>query len=280
MKQIIYDRELSRLTSPKTLVCLQIFNHSINYGYKEDQQIILTITTKKEAIAPRTIVLNSNLFDQLLDYNILLDQEGILLDDQHKYLFHFNDGEAWDCLPLKTVTEPAKIYHFLGWLEKERVLIGDDLFLLSHRKQTLFEEHSRRMIIDILADVKLSWELQNWHEVTYYLSRLLGLGVGLTPTGDDVLTGILASLSASGHLVPNILELKKIAIKRTNMVSYAEIEEALAERFALSIQMIFSAISLQDDDAIKESVEQLRKVGSTSGDDLLAGIIFGLKLLI
>lgn len=38
-----------------------------------------------------------------------------------------------------------------------------------------------------------AWEQKSFKIALDYLTKILGLGIGLTPTGDDFITGLLAS---------------------------------------------------------------------------------------
>lgn len=169
---------------------------------------------------------------------------------------------------------------FLGWLEENQFLDPQGFFFKSKHDMSLFEKQSRLLIIQILEEVQRAWYFCDHQKVVANLEKLLGLGVGLTPTGDDVLTGILASYFASHHQLIGLEKLVTITKLKTNMVSEAELSEAFQGRFAQTVQAVFIAIHSENEEMIKKAVNQLRMVGSTSGSDLLAGIIFGLKLFI
>lgn len=275
-----YDQELCRPTLSGQLVCYQEFDHSANYGFKGHQEILLTLTTYSHAIAPRTIILDNRSFRKFVGRAIYLSSEGLSLEKSGRVTDSFIPESAWLCLPIIKLLKNESAYYFLGWLEKRNLLDEKSIFLKSERSMSLFEEQSRFLIGQILEEVQCAWHFRDEQQVVEHLGKLLGLGVGLTPTGDDVLTGILASYFASTQQLSSLGQLEQLIKLKTNMVSEAELSEALQGRFAQTIQTVFQAIRSGNEISIKEAVNQLRKIGSTSGSDLLAGIIFGLKLFI
>ncbi|MCS5458374.1 DUF2877 domain-containing protein [Enterococcus faecalis] len=104
------------------------------------------------------------------------------------------------------------------------------------------------------------------------------MGDWFNPTGDDFITGLLASFSALQQLPSNFQQLAVLAKERTNAVSYAEIHEAVNERFSQLVQRVFLSIESGNTNEMAQAVSALEEVGSTSGSDILCGIIFGLKL--
>ncbi len=110
-------------------------------------------------------------------------------------------------------------------------------------------------------------------------THLVGLGLGLTPSGDDLLTGLILALKiadqAPGSEVSGIdafgQEVVERAVARTTLVSveqmrYAargETEETIAEA---AIALLWAREPLQP------AIDALLDTGSSSGADLLAGM--------
>lgn len=110
------------------------------------------------------------------------------------------------------------------------------------------------------------------------LKQFVGLGVGLTPSGDDFIVGLLSVLSrydASGQWLNGIRnELKGSTIdKKTTRVSSYMIHYALDGCFnAALIELVCGKVA--------ENLENVNSIGSTSGTDMLTGVGFGLDRLI
>lgn len=57
-KILAYDQTILSKLPHQTLTSLQCFTHAINYGHVDTQEILLTISTHPEHIAPNTIILD------------------------------------------------------------------------------------------------------------------------------------------------------------------------------------------------------------------------------
>ena len=108
------------------------------------------------------------------------------------------------------------------------------------------------------------------------LVRLLGLGIGLTPSGDDFLCGILAGMILSGQentLFSRTLK-KEISLHLTDTIdiSAAFLACALEGQFSLAVN------SLRNIPSPDELLAAFSAIGHSSGMDTLCGVYFSLKL--
>lgn len=109
---------------------------------------------------------------------------------------------------------------------------------------------------------------------------LLGRGPGLTPSGDDVLVGLLAGLSATGRLcAETVLRLAEVLDRHgrelTTEVSVAYLRCAARGEFARPVGEVVRALDEHRDSV--PAVSRLLGHGHTSGADLLWGLIVGLE---
>ncbi len=111
------------------------------------------------------------------------------------------------------------------------------------------------------------------------LTKLIGLGIGLTPSGDDFLTGILAGITLCDQNNTSFATKLKNEIKKhlwdTNDISRAFLTCALKGQFSGSIQMLQEC---PDADATTIH-ETFLRIGHSSGIDTLCGIYYHLNLL-
>lgn len=138
-----------------------------------------------------------------------------------------------------------------------------------------------------------------WEDAADTLTRLIGLGLGLTPGGDDFLCGVLAALilcglgnapgesfdghsfsdsgTASGGWIsghPFALALaRKIQehLCDTNDISAAFLQCALRGQFSLALN------SLADVPSASRLLSSFREIGHSSGTDTLCGVYYILK---
>ncbi len=118
---------------------------------------------------------------------------------------------------------------------------------------------------------------------------LIGLGPGLTPAGDDFLSGFMSSLywgtKALGMETPGVLrcngEVVRAAKGRTNLISYTQILYASRGQTPEQIFSLLKALYYGDDEEqLRKAVKKMLEMGSTSGSDLMAGIGMAMEFLL
>ena len=107
------------------------------------------------------------------------------------------------------------------------------------------------------------------------MESLIGLGNGLTPSGDDALAGAMVALRAWGRgevadglarwLIPRTLG-------RTNDISRAHIAAAAAGEGHEHLHGLLVTLGLGDSEAVSGAAARLGALGHTSGWDALAGV--------
>lgn len=106
--------------------------------------------------------------------------------------------------------------------------------------------------------------------------RLLGLGPGLTPSGDDLLGGALVALHALGldELRRCLWDaLRPCARASGNAISLAHLAAAAAGHAGASVHALLSALCSANRDTLTASLGRAARHGHTSGWDTLAGIV-------
>lgn len=108
------------------------------------------------------------------------------------------------------------------------------------------------------------------------LAHLIGLGIGLTPSGDDFLCGALAGLILTGasdlHFTKSLKKAIRDSLANTNDISRAFLLCALEGKFSTAVH---SLVSIPDCTDISTA---FREIGHSSGIDTLCGILFSLSL--
>jgi hypothetical protein len=111
--------------------------------------------------------------------------------------------------------------------------------------------------------------------------ELLGLGPGLTPSGDDVLAGLLAVLALRGNpcapLRPLAVQIAAEARQRTNAISAAMLEAAARGAVRDSLQRLLHAMVSGDAATVRAAAARVLAIGASSGRDLLSGIVTGFE---
>ena len=116
---------------------------------------------------------------------------------------------------------------------------------------------------------------------------IIGLGLGLTPSADDTLSGIMAGLYILGShfsmdmtqlLAINNSVISKLDETKTTLVSKEFLEHAAHGEIAENGRNIIYAILSPSNTLLKPKVEALLKMGETSGTDITLGTILGLRI--
>jgi len=121
------------------------------------------------------------------------------------------------------------------------------------------------------------------HDVTAFAraaARLVGLGPGLTPSGDDFIAGYLAALwSRAGFeggidaILPSLGDALAPLFLRTNAISRQMLSDAAHGRFAERLVDVTVAISCAGN--VVEATRRALASGHSSGADTLCGLLFG-----
>ncbi len=121
--------------------------------------------------------------------------------------------------------------------------------------------------------------------------RVLGLGNGLTPSGDDFLGGVFFALHHARHMVckphtdwlvglPALQANIRLACEvSTNPISAALLADNMAGNSFGQLHDMLDALESNDSRFIVTSREALLGVGSSSGADMLAGLLLALTIL-
>ncbi len=116
-------------------------------------------------------------------------------------------------------------------------------------------------------------------------ARIAGCGMGLTPSSDDLLSGYLATLyllfrmQGREYLRGMIPRMAQAAAERTNRISATFLlhsGEGLAN--AAVYDLYRAAFQFMDEAAAMRAIERALAIGSTSGADMLTGILLALRL--
>jgi uncharacterized protein DUF2877 len=110
---------------------------------------------------------------------------------------------------------------------------------------------------------------------------LLGLGSGLTPSGDDLVGGALFARRFLHRTEPRWTklgrELSREIRSRSHLVSAALFSDLAAGRSFAPLHEIAEALVLDADEAALSSGRALVAIGHSSGWDMLAGFLIGIR---
>jgi len=258
-----------------------------------NSDFLLTLVVAGEADLPQGIRLDTPAgfyFEKLNAGSGVFFRNSAIVFDNSSLEVNFCQARLWQCdLPsLSTdLTNPAVSYAWKRvWksLNEQQVRLGAEIVA-----QALLRPGGRvqsavsRRVGEVIRDLTVTIRRYQWDAPTV-LTRLIGLGTGLTPSGDDFLVGYLAGLwctildsvdrkqyvSKLGQAVSNISW-------QTNDISRTYLYHAAQGQVSSRLEALARAISRG------ESTEQLLPVavsamqsGHTSGMDTVTGLLLGL----
>ncbi len=128
-----------------------------------------------------------------------------------------------------------------------------------------------------LNDVGSAIARSDRHGVVQAANRLIGLGPGLTPSGDDALAGVEATLHVAGHpLAGSVADALHDLDRRTTTVSAAMLRHAVRGEAPERIHRLLAAALGPTTGSLAEAIRDAIAWGATSGADTLAGVLVAL----
>ena len=123
------------------------------------------------------------------------------------------------------------------------------------------------------------------------ISSLIGVGTGLTPSGDDFITGMLSAFSAfpeafNQDIVEQIRNSLSLNLQNTNEISMAFIKCALDNQFSVPVISLYQWLRSEDGSLESrksqsdEILQSFLAIGHSSGIDTLTGIWWALENLL
>lgn len=112
------------------------------------------------------------------------------------------------------------------------------------------------------------------------LLEWIGYGLGLTPSGDDFLVGILFANTINPILGENFLQVLRGLVrekKYTTDISTHYYMSAFENCYNDALLDMYHALMTADGKMIKRSIYKILQFGHTSGCDMMAGILGGLN---
>ena len=114
-------------------------------------------------------------------------------------------------------------------------------------------------------------------DATLYAIKLIGLGRGLTPSGDDFLAGMFYLFGMANADFSRLATSVKENISRTSKISGAYLCAVLEnEHFTIYEH---SSLALLGNDSVRAHTDFVLPLGASSGTDTLCGALFAAKVL-
>lgn len=155
-------------------------------------------------------------------------------------------------------------------------IVADDL--LQHAAGSLLSQTLHRPVMQLLS----STAQFNIEGSVQAAAKMIGLGPGVTPAGDDILIGFLAGLwSTSGDNPLRLAFIRSFGSRlmetagQTSLISGTYLYHSTHGQFSSTLSNLAEAISQGSRD-IGNAAEAAMRVGHSSGMDSVTGLLMGL----
>lgn len=255
-----------------------VYRRTINLT---DGKQILSLQAEHSPLSPISLILTLTAEEMgglgIAPGDDVLFKEGSLeLRGEASYHFTYADARRYD-LKLPAPLDSRSLTLLTSGIRNALALTDTNGFALLFGSAEALEDDLSLMLLAAKKHLLLADELcrlGDYPEAALRLSRLLGLGIGLTPSGDDFLCGVLAGLHMTGNdRHPFTQRLRSELANRlsdTIDLSAAFLSCALDLQFSLAVNRLYR---LPDACEILASFEE---IGHSSGTDTLCGILWSL----
>jgi len=196
-----------------------------------------------------------------------------------------NDAELWTSCPDWGAIRAA-LSRASGWLSQiEEQLLqdrsADGLAALIDNPAAAWQGARSPWWTKAAAPIKILMDglaFRDGRKLGQGAARLAGLGIGLTPSGDDFLVGLMYAIwsmfkSSEAKALCGVLE--KAAAPRTGLFPAAHIRAAARGEAAAYWHGLLMACVEGDPEEIDAALDTLLAVGHTSGEDAVSGFVLG-----
>ena len=227
------------------------------------QDRVTTLLNKHGILSPSSIIAETEVFPKI---NYAEFSGNMLVTDKFQVLIrnpvtlHFDNRTKVDRFKLVNLIRPFLVI-------KERSIVTALLMLYG---ESCNVKGFERAVLNRECEV-----LRNSHDLNDAVEKLLGLGFGLTPSGDDFVAGIIAIMNLIGK---SAVRFRTIIEAYDNPFSRTMLIDALEGHYSFPLYSLIRSIA--DDSVSENDITNLLRVGHTSGYDTLAGIYYGLDRII
>jgi len=249
----------------------------------DDKDRIYTISNIYTDNAPSSLKVDfkGTFKDIILNYDrIKISKEAIIIGNIR---INLHETKLW--LPyIKKINDDSRINinKSLAFFNEYLVSMGQEGGCKSY-----YLKHFLNITVDKLNPIEEQIEIKLGNFYRGLLSNslsedsikdLIGLGIGLTPSGDDFLTGFLASIKRSEKeedLHKKIGTWILPLLASTTDISGAMLRAGIEGKYREGIHNFINSFLQDDKDVFIRSFDEILKLGSSSGTDLSIGIALG-----
>jgi len=270
-------------------VIQSVFDSSVNLRLADEDRLITLLISDYYELPQGIRVTANDLSLQSLTMNLrAASRGGILRFDSSPLAVDLRGAPVWKCrvpeLHADMRSPAAQKTWSTAWdllNEGQRLrntdIIADDLFQTNAGSQ--LSQRMSRPVMQLVAATE-QFDVQS---AVRAAEKMIGLGPGVTPSGDDILIGFLAglwSMAGGNQMQLSFIRsfgdaLMQIA-KQTNEISRTYLHHATQGQFSGSLSNLAEAIATGGD--VEHATREAARVGHSSGMDSVTGLLAGLAV--
>lgn len=250
-----------------------VFRNVINL--LDDDSHIISIVTKNVDRSPYSVIVDAD------DFSSYIDCIGDTVDAMTNKIYI---NETTIDLSTTNIYELQR-----GKFKKNTDTIRKNLFYLDEiivgikdTEKSCFANIANALIMERIELMKYAYFEGNTDNIIKWGRSLIGLGQGLTPSGDDVLMGIYLVLGLENSKIPQsdrvLGEIIHGMIGATTDISYQGLLRS-SQGYYRGI-LVDTVESICTDKNISKALNEVLSIGHSSGYDLILGMRTGFEILI
>ncbi|MCI0551337.1 MAG: DUF2877 domain-containing protein [Anaerolineae bacterium] len=270
-------------------VIQSVFDSSVNLRLAHENRLITVLISDQYELPQgiRLDVKNAPLQSLTVGLHAAC-RGGILRFDSSPLSINLRGASIWEAqLPIIDITKPIiKQAWSITWQAlnrqqrlKQTDLIADDLF--QSDKGSLLTRKLSQSVLDLLPATK-RFDIEASVEAA---RKMIGLGPGVTPAGDDILIGYLAGLwSTAGEdkeksaFIESFGKALLQLADQTNEISRTYLYHAIHGQFSGSLINLVNAIVSGEKEQLLSTAKDALRVGHSSGMDSVTGLLISLAV--
>ncbi|MCS3432662.1 DUF2877 domain-containing protein [Klebsiella sp. BIGb0407] len=257
----------------------QVFNKAINVLI--DNQLFTLLSSQLDNAPNSCRLLNKDLsaLSIVRSDDFQISDGKISIGD--KYWLSFSLCEVWQQPVISFTDDNTNKKNYQSFLLKQIDRLD---FILTEAKGSLFNYQDDNLFY-LAASEKLNQlrshvvsllEKKQYRNLADVIRQFIGLGIGLTPSGDDYLVGLIAFLLLKNHPVnvayPDFYQGIMQGIENTTPVSAITLKKALDNEYRENMHQLIQSLVDADETNIHLQFLNILNIGSSSGSDMLFGI--------
>jgi hypothetical protein len=260
-----------------------VFNRTVNIQCLENDELY-TVACHEIDNGPNTLVIQLDCFNTInLTINEHVYAENTILHIANKLSIAIDTVALWESIlpkyPQNVESLSRNLTKMSDYIENHGIGGG---MKKSNHPTTAFEIELSRMLEEGTGSLLTELFNNRTSVALEKASKLIGLGPGLTPSGDDFLVGLFTVLNIQKSplhpLKDFCTEVVKLAKPLTNDISYMAIQKAAIGKVRESIISLVNSIFYGTEEELILSLNKVLKIGSSSGTDIALGIVAGLEV--